>query len=319
MATAELHARATLPFALAKRFPTAAPTGADWLSTRWHVEEGGKRLLLRVLRPELVSASSRTGHAARALVAWRAQLALRHPAFPAVHDLGAAALGEGVAAWVLTDRTEATSLRALVAERPLAPPIAANLLAQVVRALEEASPHGPHLGLTPDTVGVEIEPVLGVRLPDHGLLAAFAREAPTVALADGGRSAWFAPEQLSGRASGAQTDLWQVGALLRYALTGCNPAEYVDESELGAPASALVCWLMAADPLDRPDDYASVIARLEVLAAGVAGEPTPSEPTLRLSGKARAPVAPTPPVWLEFAAPLAAAAFALAAFALFLS
>lgn len=314
----------TLPASLADRFAVVETRKADWLCDNWIVESDGKRVRLAVLRAELASASARIGRTALILQAWRASAALRHEAFMPVLDLGTVSTQGAVTAWATTEDLAAPTLTQLIDDRPLGPAVAASLLIQVVDALEAASPYGPHLGLAPHNLIVQLDPVLRVRLAGHGTLAALHRDIPGFAMHDSSRAAWLAPEQLSGRHSGAQTDMWQLGGLLRYALTGVTPSDPIEPRALTPSALALVRWLMHPDPLSRPDHYGVVREQFEALALGPVGEPPQVTPTLQLNREeldeeieATQEVAAPSPL-LRFAGPLAAAAFILASIALWM-
>lgn len=305
----DVDAPEELPPILARRFEVVARRRAGWLCNSFIVRDStGGEHLLRILKPEVCSLSARRGRTGAVLQAWRAALALRHPGVATVRDVGAVAHEDVIGAWQLVELIQAPSLRSVIEESVMTTASAADLLVQVVDILDQCSPHGSHLGLSPCNVFIETQPSVRVRLSDYGTLGPLRRDVTTLALSDPERSAWLAPEQLSGRHSGAQTDMWQIGALFRYALTGASPSRAANHERLDKGARTLIRWLMHPDPLSRPDDFQSVRAQLEAVAAGSERDATPQAPTLNL----RRPrvVKPEPlPVWLEYAAPMVAAAF----------
>lgn len=302
----------TLPKRLAARFELTRHVSDGWLTRTWEVIEKttGERRALKLLHPHLSSNTTRTGRTARVLEAYRASVAVRHSAFASAFDLGPIAVEGGVSAFLLTEFIEGDSLKTLVSENTLSIAATAQVLLQLVEALDEASPHGPHLGLCPRNIFIQTAPTARVRVTDHGLLLALHRDVPALAIECPERSAWLSPEQLSGRHSGAQTDMWSIGSLLRFAITGMNPATPLEPNTLPKSVKRLVDWLTHPDPDCRPDGFQILRKQLEVL---VASDETHT-PTLRLGPDSRARTEKLNPnlVW----GALAVMATAIAVFAL---
>jgi serine/threonine-protein kinase len=209
----------------------------------------------------------------------------------AVHSGGT----EGEQPYMVMDRVDGTDLQALVAERgPLHPVWAARIVAQVGDALDAAHELGlMHRDVKPQNVLL----AAGTSEP-HALLSDFGlarHEASMSGLTATGQfvgSVDFAsPEQLQGEPVDSRTDVYALGCVLAYALTGDEPfprARDVDKlmahiadppprpSELvpGLPAAldAVVERAMAKEPAER---YAAAgdVGREAVEAA--AGSPAP--------------------------------------------
>lgn len=184
------------------------------------------------------------------------------------------------------------------AARGLEPSLAGAICAQVARVLtsaHESSPALPHLGLRPSSVRVTL--AAGVVLVDFGLAAALrGLGTPDVA-------SWYflPPELLATDVAGGfpgspeRADLYSLGALLYFLLTGRPPVEGRSLSELvertweplpevpGAPDElvAVMHRLTAPEPDKRP---ASAREAAELLSFGTA---TPQERHQRIAAALR--------------------------------
>jgi hypothetical protein len=172
-------------------------------------------------------------------------------------------------------------------------------------AVALAALHGAglvHGGMTPGNVlfGPEGEPLLA----DAGTVL---REAFG---GDGASPGYQAPETLREAAVDDRTDLYGLGALLHFALTGypphgspppADPAAHalrilhepvppISRPDVSPELLGLVGSLLAADPVDRPIDAADVAHRLAAMAAAPA--PVPPAP---LPGRSLVAVAGSPP------------------------
>ena len=151
-----------------------------------------------------------------------------------------------------------------------------------------------HGDLKPDNVLVRPDgsPVL----VDFGLAARFTGELSRDALdgdaGSGGTLAFMAPEQLRGELLDARADLYALGCILHWALTGRAPFSTLDEvrdsqSEARAPSALrpglpaeldeLVLGLLRKSPRERIGHADVVAARLDALAGG-AGPDDPGPP-----------------------------------------
>jgi serine/threonine-protein kinase len=98
-----------------------------------------------------------------------------------------------------------------------------------------------------------------VKLADFGVM----RACEPGAAGFGGKIAYAAPEQLSGDALDARSDLYALGVTLREALTGCRGAPLGDD--MPAPLRAIADALVERDPARRPTS-AEVCEQLHALA-----------------------------------------------------
>ena len=188
-------------------------------------------------------------------------------------------------------------LRALVrAEGKLDPERAAHIVAQLGSALDAAHAHGlVHRDVKPANV------LLGEE--DHAYLTDFGLTKRSATSADGGLSraggwvgtlGYVAPEQIRGGRVDARTDVYALGCVLVYALTGQAP--YVGESDeatlwahLNSPPPSesvppefdgVVARALAKDPSDRYPS-AGDLGRAALAAAGRSAAPGPERNVAR--------------------------------------
>ncbi|MCI0464843.1 MAG: protein kinase [Gemmataceae bacterium] len=205
-------------------------------------------------------------------VAW-----LEHPAGVRVHELGL----EQEPPYVVLDWVSGTNLAAAFGERvPLAVPEGMALVHDLIAALAEAHRLGlAHGRLFPSTLcWAETE---NVRLDFTGLEVSAAPGVPAFANLD---ASCRAPEQAATRAATSAADVYSLGAVLLWLLSGrlvpSSAAEpqaqhTVDltlpslshwESDGAAALNALIQTMLAGDPNDRPSAQ-EVEARLAALRA----------------------------------------------------
>lgn len=187
----------------------------------------------------------------------RAASLLRHPAAVAILDAGRT---EDGSAYCAMEYLPGLSLAMIVQQfGPLEPARAVYLARQICGALGEAHRQGLlHGNVAPTNVFVS---VLGgecdvAKVVDFGVRP--------------GASAFVAPEQSAGRRADRRADLYGLGALLGFMLTGSpsgpdgRPAGPCgSRPEVPADLDALVAALTAERPENRPPDAAAVAAALE--------------------------------------------------------
>jgi len=175
-----------------------------------------REVAVKVLHPNL---ASDPGFVDRFRREARAAAGLSHPNIVAVHDWGAV---DGVYFMVM-EFVRGQSLRdVLVAEGLLAPAQAADVLLQVLAALEHAHRKGiVHRDVKPENVLVTRDGV--AKVTDFGLAHAYAEARSTQTGTISGTAHYLAPEQLLGEPADPRTDLYSVGIVAFELLTGSAP------------------------------------------------------------------------------------------------
>ncbi len=227
-------------------------------------------------------------HAARFLSEARMAASLRHPGIVAIYDLGRL---EGVPFFTM-ELVDGSSLEGLLADGPVAPARAAELVMIVAQSIAHAHGHGVvHRDLKPSNVLLDLDG--RPKLADFGLakdLTGLASRGTTQPGFLIGTPAHMAPEQAAGDTSGQPAvDIYGLGALLYHLLTGCVPhnastldavlRQIIEEvplaprtlvADLPPPIEAIVLRCLAKRPGDR---YASAREVAEELERFLSGEP----------------------------------------------
>ncbi|MEY2881313.1 MAG: hypothetical protein RLZZ15_3693 [Verrucomicrobiota bacterium] len=230
--------------------------------------------------------SEERAHAARFLREARVAASLRHPGIVAIYDLGR--LG-GVPFFTM-ELIEGSSLEALLADGPVPPARAAELVMIVAQSIAYAHERGVvHRDLKPSNVLLDLDG--RPKLADFGLAKDLSAHTPRGATQPGfliGTPAHMAPEQAAGDTSGQPAvDIYGLGALLYHLLTGCAPhnattldailRQIVDEPPLAprtlvadvpAPIEAIVLRCLAKRPEARYASAREVAAELERFLSG---------------------------------------------------
>jgi serine/threonine-protein kinase len=149
----------------------------------------------------------------------RAAAGLSHPNIVAVFDWGAV---DGIYYMVMEYARGQSARDILNAEGVLAPAQAADVLLQVLSALDHAHRQGiVHRDIKPENVMVTREGV--VKVADFGLARAYADAQITQAGTVTGTVPYLAPEQLQGEPADPRTDLYSLGIVSYELLTGRLP------------------------------------------------------------------------------------------------
>jgi len=245
----------------------------------------------------------------------RAAAGLRHANIVTVLDTG---VHDDSLAWISLELVAGTSLSEFVEVRgPLDVDQAVTLARGILLALEAAHAAGiVHRDVSPANVMIATRPgeriVVGdVRLVDFGLADATGRPALSAGGDDApagvvGNVNYLSPEQAEGREIDARGDVYQLGAVLYFALTGRAPFERstvvetmrahvsspppvpsVRRSGVPRALDRLVVKAMLKQPRDRFQSAGEMLAAIDALAP-VAGE---FEPRTMLLGAPTSTVA----------------------------
>jgi eukaryotic-like serine/threonine-protein kinase len=217
---------------------------------------------------------------------------LQHPNVVGVYDRGEI---DGTSYIAMEHVAGRTLKDIIVAEAPLHPEPAIDLVVQVLRAARFAHRRGVvHRDLKPHNVMVDGEG--RAKVTDFGIARAGASDM-TQTGSIMGTAQYLSPEQAQGHAVSARSDLYSVGVILYELLTGRVPFEgdsavtialkHVNEEAVPPSAyngavtpelDAVVLRALAKDPAHRPHDADEFIAALEHVAANLhlAPEPVPA-------------------------------------------
>ena len=272
----------------------------------------GRKVALKILRPDRAASSDVAGERARLLAEARATARLSHPHVVVIHHVGE---HEG-APYLALEYLEGETLRARLERERLAPREALRLALAVAEAVAAAHDQGVlHRDLKPENVMLPRDGRL--RVVDFGL-AKVARGAPVATMsesassllgrsssADGGlvgTPAYMAPEQWREEPAREATDVWALGVLLyellsaerpfreptllahALAVSGPAPAPPLEaRDEVGDEIRALVAACLDKDPARRPS--------AREVADGLASllTPHPASPRGRAPASERSP------------------------------
>jgi serine/threonine-protein kinase len=175
-----------------------------------------REVAIKVLHPAL---AGDPGFVERFRTEARSAAGLNHPNVVHVHDWGAV---DGVYFMVM-EYVRGQSLRdVLNAEGILAPAAAADVLLQVLAALDHAHRKGiVHRDVKPENIMLTPEGV--AKVADFGLARAYADARSTQTGMVTGTVQYLAPEQLQGEPADPRTDLYSLGIVAYELLTGRVP------------------------------------------------------------------------------------------------
>jgi class 3 adenylate cyclase len=260
----------------------------------------GKRVAIKVLRPELASDAKALG---RLIDEARAATAIGHENIVQIFDFSA----EAGSAYVVMEHLVGETLQdRLEREGRLEPERAVAIASQVCAALGAAHRRGiVHRDVKPQNIFLARTASGGerVKLLDFGvakLVDAMQKAGPATATGTVVGTPYFmSPEQARGEPVDGRADIWAVGVVLYRALTGALPFEgrafgEVIAAVLNEPAAAFasradpasppvpaalehaVLHALAKDPAERPAEMAALARELSLaLAAPELGESAP--------------------------------------------
>jgi serine/threonine-protein kinase len=234
---------------------------------------------------------------ARFLQEARAAASLHHPGIATVFDFGESGVEDGLP-YLVMEYVDGRTLGGLIAEGPLDPERARELILQAARALAEAHSRGlVHRDIKPGNLMVTADDV--VKITDFGI----ARAADGMALTETGQMmgtpSYISPEQAGGQTATPASDVYSLGVVLFECLAGRRPyggdtpvaialahlRAPIPDLPPGVPAglAAATRQAMAKDPAERYPDAGAFAAALAALDA---------EPTLLLTAPVAATAAP---------------------------
>ncbi|MCT9931095.1 serine/threonine protein kinase [Planotetraspora sp. A-T 1434] len=271
---------------LASRYHLLRPLGSGGMGTVWLARDAmlDREVAVKELRiPDGVADAERAELTARVMREAEVTARLRHPGIVAVHDV----LVQGGRPWIVMELLHGRDLAQEISARgPLPPPPVADLGARVLEALMATHARGvQHRDVKPGNVFITGDG--RVVLTDFGI----ARPADQTALTEAGllvgSPGFIAPERLAGEPGGPASDLWSFAATLYAAVEGVPPyqgsqAEVIRATltrecrppRLAGPLGPLLVWMLARDPLARPD-AATALGHLRQIAEGGSPEIRP--------------------------------------------
>ncbi|WNM39648.1 serine/threonine-protein kinase [Micromonospora halotolerans] len=216
----------------------------------------------------------------------RSAARLVHPNVASVHDFGTAALPDGRAVpYIVMELAEGETLAAHLRRGRLDWRIAVRVCAEVSAALAAAHTHGiVHRDVKPANV---ILTPAGVKVLDFGIASPAGAPDHTPDGIVVGTPAYLAPEQLDRQPATPAADMYALGVLLYYCLTGRLPYTADSTTQLlgsgrrrvpeplpdidGLPAEAadLCRRCLAEDPTARPTSLMAALLLAEVVDARV--------------------------------------------------
>ncbi len=266
------------------RYRLKEPLGAGGMGEVWAAWHTGLKrdVALKILRPDI----QQTTAVQRFEREVAATADLSHPNTVRVFDYG---VTEDGLWYYAMERLEGETLRQLVASAgPLPPGRVVHLVAQAARALAEAHGKGiVHRDIKPDNLFVTTaggEPDF-IKVLDFGIAALIKPGdggSITTTGAIPGTPAYMAPEVISGQRGSPASDVYALGAVMYFALTGTPPFEaenwasammaHVQKppvlpserrgAALPAALEDLVMRCLAKDPAQRPVDAGALAAEL---------------------------------------------------------
>jgi eukaryotic-like serine/threonine-protein kinase len=256
---------------LARRYRLGQRIGSGGMSVIWRAWD---EALQRTVAVKVLDGPLGTDHAHREMIQREARAAARieHPHAIQVYDYGETVTPRGrIAAYVVMQLLDGTSLADRLASGPLPWPEAVSVAARVAEVLAAAHRRNVvHRDVTPENVMLTTD---GVKLLDFGIATDFGQREETITF---GTPPYVAPERLAGAQATGAADVYALGVLLYESLTGGPPfgATTWDEVErldrrvppldvAGLPpeVAALCRRCLAADPARRPsaDDVAAAL------------------------------------------------------------
>ncbi|MFH8984389.1 serine/threonine-protein kinase [Streptomyces varsoviensis] len=208
---------------LAGRYRLGERLGRGGMGTVWRATDEllGREVAVKELHlTDALSAAQADAQRQRTLREARTVAQLKHPNVIVLHDV----VEEDERPWIVMELVDGRSLAdALAADGPVAAREAARIGVAILGALRVAHARGVlHRDIKPPNV--LLEAATGrVVLTDFGIAQVEGATTITETGAFVGSPEYTAPERMSGRTTGPESDLWSLGVLLCAALSGESP------------------------------------------------------------------------------------------------
>jgi protein kinase-like protein len=268
-------------------YEIVAPLGAGGMGAVYRGRDTRleRDVAVKVLPPHLIDSSDALVRFEREA---RAVAALSHPNILALHDVGR----DGSVTYAVTELLEGETLREAIADGPMPPRRALDVLAQIARGLGAAHERGiVHRDIKPENLFLTRDG--RVKILDFGI-ATHVDSSATTALSTPqltqpgtviGTPTYMAPEQLAAAPATARSDLFAFGLVAHELLTGSHPFRRStvnemmaailrdDPAALGRVAASLplgVARLLARclekAPSDRPESARDLAFYLDAMS-----------------------------------------------------
>ncbi|MGW0949340.1 serine/threonine-protein kinase [Streptomyces sp. NPDC002623] len=208
---------------IAGRYRLEARLGRGGMGVVWRATDQllGRRVAVKELtQDDTLSAEEARGRRDRTLREARAVAQLSHPHIIVVHDV----VEDGERPYIVMELIDGGSLAdRIAAQGPIDPAEAARIGIALLGALRAAHTAGVlHRDIKPANVLLERDSDRVV-LTDFGIAQVAGATTLTETGSFVGSPEYTAPERMSGARTGAESDLWSLGALLCTALSGESP------------------------------------------------------------------------------------------------
>ncbi|MFG2497203.1 serine/threonine-protein kinase [Streptomyces sp. NPDC048441] len=286
---------------IAGRYRITTPLGRGGMGTVWRAEDEllGRAVAVKELHVDAgQSAADAAGRRDRTLREARSVAQVKHPGILVLHDV----VQHAAQPWIVMELIDGRSLADRIAlDGPVPPAEAARIGLALLSALDAAHKAGVlHRDLKPANVLLEAG-TERVVLSDFGIAQVDGQTTLTETGAFVGSPEYTAPERMSGKRTGPESDLWSLGVLLCAAVEGESPfhrdsvagvlhAVVMDEitvPESAGPLAPVVRGLLDRDPEQRlgADEAAQALRGFLV---------EERMPTVPRTPVARRPAAPSP-------------------------
>lgn len=208
---------------IAGRYRITTPLGRGGMGTVWRAQDDllGRAVAVKELHVDAgQSAADAEGRRERTLREARSVAQVKHPGILVLHDV----VQHDAQPWLVMELIDGRSLADRMAlEGPVPPAEAARIGLALLAALRAAHTAGVlHRDLKPANVLLEAG-TERVVLSDFGIAQVAGQTTLTETGAFVGSPEYTAPERMSGKRTGPESDLWSLGVLLCAAVEGESP------------------------------------------------------------------------------------------------